>query len=92
MIVPVLPTSDYLYEQGSDECAIYVVKHGKIKVSRQIEGTGDDEDYAVFGPGSCFGEVESLLKIWSSVGPRRQSSVVAALPPHRRTQQHLGRQ
>ncbi len=47
---------DFVFHEGDIGNAFYTILTGRIRISRQIPGVGE-EALAVLNPGSCFGEM-----------------------------------
>lgn len=51
-----LAAGERLFGQGEKGDAVYIVVAGKVRISRQVRGAGE-EALAVLGPGDFFGEM-----------------------------------
>lgn len=48
--------SEVIFKEGSDGNALYLILDGKVRISREVSGMGE-EALAVLGPGDTFGEM-----------------------------------
>ncbi len=46
----------YVFREGEPGASMYVVVEGKVRISRQVPGMGE-EALAILGPGAAFGEM-----------------------------------
>jgi CRP/FNR family cyclic AMP-dependent transcriptional regulator len=53
------PTGKKLFEHGDTGDKLYLILEGKIRISREVPGMGE-EALAVLGPGKVFGEMALL--------------------------------
>ena len=51
--------NSYLFHQGDSGASLYLVLDGKIRISRNVGGMGE-EALAILGPGEVFGEMALL--------------------------------
>lgn len=54
-----LPRGQRLFSYGEVGTALYVIVEGKVRISREVAGMGE-EALAVLGPGEVFGEMALL--------------------------------
>ncbi len=50
------PAGTFIFSEGDDGDDMYVVMRGKVRISKQVPGIGE-EALAILGPGQYFGEM-----------------------------------
>ena len=53
------PANHVIFKEGDKGDKLYVILKGKVRISKQIEGIGE-EALAILGPGSFFGEMSLI--------------------------------